>query len=283
MVNAIDAFKSEEAGASGQTAVHELDFVTIGRAWRSQGIHVPEIYWVSPDSQFLLLVDFGDELLFQRRQKESAHNFYQKALEELSRIQKSKPNARIESRAFTRELLSWEFEHFVEYALEKRNRPISSTQLSDLRTWMKKVVDRLASLPPVVCHRDYHSKNLIICSDQRMGVIDFQDALMGPDTYDLASLLRDSYVRFEDAEEEALLKYFESVSGKNINRTDFGWMSLQRNMKAVGRFFYIQMVKGKDTHIPFVKPSLHRIFRSLEQLKEIEIAKILEHSMKGDF
>jgi len=95
--------------------------------------------------------------------------------------------------------------------------------------------------------------------------------------------LRDSYVRFEDQEEEELLQLFEAEAGKKINRTQFGWMSLQRNMKAAGRFYYIQIVKGKDSHIPFVKPSMNRIFRSLNQLNEKEIIQILETSMAGDY
>ena len=283
MVNAIDAFKSDEAGATGQKIATELDFVNIGRTWKAQGIQVPEIYWVSSDSHLLLLEDFGDELLFLRRQKGLAHEEYRKALRELVKIQNSKPTDRILARGFSKDLLTWEFEHFVEYALEKRTRPITPSQLATLRNWMKKVVDNLSALPQIVCHRDYHSKNVLIREDGLIGVIDFQDSLMGPDTYDLASLLRDSYVRFEDQEEEELLQLFEAEAGKKINRTQFGWMSLQRNMKAAGRFYYIQIVKGKDSHIPFVKPSMNRIFRSLNQLNEKEIIQILETSMAGDY
>jgi hypothetical protein len=90
-------------------------------------------------------------------------------------------------------------------------------------------------------------------------------------------------VRFEDAEEEELLQYFEKEAGKKIDRTQLGWMSLQRNMKAAGRFYYIQIVKGKDSHVQFVKPSMQRIFRSLQQLGEKEILQILESSMAGDY
>jgi len=283
MVNAIDAFKSEEAAATGQKISTELDFVNIGRDWRSQGIQVPEILWVSQDSHLVLLEDFGDLLLFVRRQAGNAHEEYRRALLELVKIQNSKPSPRILSRGFSKELLAWEFEHFVEYALEKRSKPMSAGQLASLRNWMKTVVDHLSALPQIVCHRDYHSKNLIVRESGLIGVIDFQDALMGPDTYDLASLLRDSYVRFEDAEEEELLQSFESAARKKIDRTQFGLISLQRNMKAAGRFYYIQIVKGRDSHIPFVKPSLQRIFRSLKQLNEIEILSILETSMAGDY
>jgi aminoglycoside/choline kinase family phosphotransferase len=283
MVNAAEAFKSEEAGATGQVAAKDLDFVHVGRAWKSQGIAVPEIFWVAADSRFILLEDFGDELLFARRQKSSALEFYKKALDQLVLIQKSRPTDRVSARSFSAELLTWEFEHFVEYALEVRKKPISAFDLQSLRLWMKSAVEQLSRVSPVVCHRDFHSKNLIVRADQRLGVIDFQDALMGPDTYDLASLLRDSYVRLEDAEEKELVEYFERQRARPIDRKLFGLMSLQRNMKAVGRFYYIQIVKGRDTHIPFVKPTMDRIFRTLRELQQKDLIAILEKSMAGDF
>jgi aminoglycoside/choline kinase family phosphotransferase len=115
-----------------------------------------------------------------------------------------------------------------------------------------------------------------------IGVIDFQDSLMGPPTYDLASLLRDSYVRLSVQEENQLLVDFEKMSGRALDRQAYVWTSLQRNLKAIGRFHYIHLVKGKETHLPFVKPSLLRVQASLEELGESLFAKQMGEQFAGD-
>jgi aminoglycoside/choline kinase family phosphotransferase len=275
VMNAPEAFKSEEVTGAGKQVLTELPFVTVDRHFIEAGVRVPEIYFVASDSEFLISEDLGDELLYARRQMESAAVWYERALEELARIQKI--TKKITPHRFTRELLTWETEHFVEYALLKRNKKISDSQLKELRDFLGRVVDRIEKSVYVVCHRDFHSKNLLVLEkEKRIGVIDFQDALMGPPTYDLASLLRDSYVRLEDKEEEELIRAFEKFSNSQVDRQLFGMTSLQRNLKAVGRFYYILMVKGRDTHIPFVRPSLQRIFKTLKQIKELKVLSILE-------
>lgn len=285
VMNALDAFKSEEGSATGQNLTakkQELDFVQIARDWKAQRLPVPEIYFVGPDSRFLVLEDFGEELLYDAYQKDGAKAYYEKAMELLARIQRAQPLPCISARSFSAELLKWEFEHFVEYALVERKVLISPAALLELRTWMDRVVKSLSAMEPVVVHRDYHSKNIMIRSDGDLGLIDFQDALLGPRTYDLASLLRDSYVTLSDAEEERLIKLFEEASSHRVDRQLYIETSLQRNMKAVGRFFYIQIVKGKDTHIPFVAPSLRRIFKSLKSLNEDRVLEILQECLKTD-
>lgn len=275
VMNAPEAFKSEEVTGAGQERLLELPFVSIDRAFGDANIRVPKIYFVAADSEFLIPEDLGDRLLYDQRQKDSALQWYEKALDELALIQKI--TKKITPHRFTRELLTWEAEHFVEYALLKRGKKISDAQLTELRSFLGRLVEKMATSNYVVCHRDFHSKNLLVLeNEKRVGVIDFQDALMGPPTYDLASLLRDSYVRLEDAEEDQLIKYFEKASGQLVDRELFGMTSLQRNLKAVGRFYYILMVKGRDTHIPYVKPSLQRIFKTLKQIKELKALALLE-------
>lgn len=283
VMNAPEAFKSEEKSGVKEADLTELPFVTIGKAFEIQKIRVPRILGVDSRAQFLLTEDLGDELLYFRRQKDPATAWYERALEELVRIQTVKPFSPISERSFSRDLLLWEGEHFVEYMLLKRNVQVSEAALSEIRGFIQRAVERMASAPLVVVHRDYHSKNLMILDDEkRVGVIDFQDALMGPATYDLASLLRDSYVRFEDKEEQHLIEYFEKVSRSKVDRELFGYTSVQRNLKAAGRFHYISMVKGKDTHLPYVAPTLRRIFKTLKQLNEVRVLSILEGLLKNE-
>jgi aminoglycoside/choline kinase family phosphotransferase len=275
VMNAPEAFKSEEVTGAEREAVTELPFVKMARELGMADVRVPQVFYVASNSEFLILEDLGDELLYVRRQKEAAMDWYEKALDELLKIQLlTKP---VTSHRFTSELLKWETEHFVEYALLKRDKKISTAQLAELRNFLDRLVGRMSSSPYVLVHRDFHSKNLMVLDDEkRVGIIDFQDALMGPPTYDLASLLRDSYVRLEDVEEERLLSYFEKISGQPVDRELFHLTSLQRNLKAIGRFYYILMVKGRDTHIPFVSPSLQRVFKTLRQINELKILSLLE-------
>ncbi len=283
VINAPEAFKSEEVTGASESKITELPFVTIARGFQKEGIRTPNIVAVDEDSRFLICEDFGDELLYLRRQKESALSWYEYALEELSRIQKTRPFEPIKGRRFTPELLSWEFDHFLEYALLKRNKKISDSDVHLLKRFFNESVSKLTKSEFTVVHRDYHSKNLMILEPEyRVGVIDFQDALMGPPTYDLVSLLRDSYVRLSKEEEERLLKHFEGVSNTKVDRDAYGLMSLQRNLKAAGRFYYISMVKGKDTHLPFVKPTLLRAFQTLKELGELQVLSLLEGLLQNE-
>ena len=114
-----------------------------------------------------------------------------------------------------------------------------------LREEWARIVDELAAEPRVLCHRDYHSRNLM-WHDDTLYVIDFQDARMGPDTYDLVSLLRDSYVDLPDAAVDDLIDYFVALDPRQRPtapsdpefRRRFDLMALQRNLKALGTFGY---------------------------------------------
>jgi aminoglycoside/choline kinase family phosphotransferase len=117
----------------------------------------------------------------------------------------------------------------------------------------------LAAEPRVVCHRDYHSRNLMV-RDGRLVVIDFQDARMGPDTYDLVSLLRDSYVELPEADVDALTTVFLERTGQSCDAAAFGrrfdLMALQRNLKALGTFGYQASARGNQTYLPYVSRTL---------------------------
>jgi aminoglycoside/choline kinase family phosphotransferase len=125
----------------------------------------------------------------------------------------------------------------------------------------------------VFVHRDYHSRNLMVTGD-RLRVIDFQDALMGPRTYDLASLLRDSYVSLDHALVDRLIGYYlAALAGPRPDTAAFQRLfdltGFQRNLKAAGRFIYIEKVKGRPTHLPYVTPTLHSAKRVLERYPDL--------------
>ena len=123
----------------------------------------------------------------------------------------------------------------------------------------------------MLCHRDYHSRNLML-HDGRLYIIDFQDARMGPDTYDLASLLRDSYVDLTDRELDELIAYFlalegaRSADGRGEFRRRFDLMALQRNLKALGTFGYQTTTRGNPVYIQYIPRTLRYVRANLEQI-----------------
>ena len=141
--------------------------------------------------------------------------------------------------AFDVEKLTWELDFFVRHFMEAyRGVTLSPAEGAALRDEWLAIAGELSAEPRVLCHRDYHSRNLMVAGG-RLQVIDFQDARLGPDTYDLVSLLRDSYVELTDSQLEELIAWFRSLTAQTDAaefRRRFDLMALQRNLKALGTF-----------------------------------------------
>ena len=129
------------------------------------------------------------------------------------------------------------------------------------------MIDELAGEPRVLCHRDYHSRNLMFHQD-RLYIIDFQDARMGPDTYDLVSLLRDSYVDLPEQTVSDLIAYFLALKGasgqEETFRDRFDLMALQRNLKALGTFGYQTTARRNPVYIQYIPRTLRYVRDNLE-------------------
>ena len=133
------------------------------------------------------------------------------------------------------------------------------------------MVQELAAEPRVLCHRDYHSRNLML-HDGSLYIIDFQDARMGPDTYDLVSLLRDSYVDITDASVDDLIAYFLALKTatapqptRDEFRRRFDLMALQRNLKALGTFGYQTITRRNTVYIQYIPRTLRYAKTNLEK------------------
>jgi aminoglycoside/choline kinase family phosphotransferase len=158
--------------------------------------------------------------------------------------------------AFDVEKLTWEMDFFVKHFLEAyRGVSFGEGEREALRAACAEIVTELAAEPRVLCHRDYHSRNLML-KDGDLWIIDFQDARLGPDTYDLVSLLRDSYVDISADQLEDVLAYFLAVSGRSGDareyRRRFDLMALQRNLKALGTFGYQTTARGNPVYIQYI-------------------------------
>jgi N-acetylmuramate 1-kinase len=170
--------------------------------------------------------------------------------------------------AFDVEKLTWELEYFVRHFVVAYRgvvlRPAQQTALAE--EWAA-IVGELASEPRVLCHRDYHSRNLMV-HDGNLYIIDFQDARLGPDTYDLVSLLRDSYVDITEPQLDDLVAYFLALKGihdEDEFRRRFDLMALQRNLKALGTFGYQTAVRGNPVYIQYIPRTLTYARANLEK------------------
>ena len=175
--------------------------------------------------------------------------------------------------AFDVEKLTWELDFFVRHFLQGYKGatlpPVVRAALAEEWTTM---AAELSEEPRVLCHRDYHSRNLMVRGDT-LYVIDFQDARMGPDTYDLASLLRDSYVDIGDVQLEDLIAYFLALKGIADAagfRRRFDLMSLQRNLKALGTFGYQAAVRGNPVYIQYMARTLRYARTNLEKYSRFD-------------
>jgi aminoglycoside/choline kinase family phosphotransferase len=174
--------------------------------------------------------------------------------------------------AFDTDKLSWELEFFFKHFLRAYRgvSPSVTIQRALSEEWSA-IVNELANEPRVLCHRDYHSRNLML-NEGGLFIIDFQDARMGPDTYDLVSLLRDSYVDLESRQVDELIAYFLAVkhSSTVVPATDtaefrrrFDLMALQRNFKALGTFGYMTVARDNTVYIQYIPRTLNYVRANL--------------------
>jgi aminoglycoside/choline kinase family phosphotransferase len=178
--------------------------------------------------------------------------------------------------SFDTEKLTWELDFFARHFLGGyRGVALTAAEREALSDEWSAIANELASEPRVLCHRDYHSRNLML-HQGRLHLIDFQDARLGPDTYDLASLLRDSYVDINDREVDELIAYFLALKhGTTANPDDseerqqfrrrFDLMALQRNLKALGTFGYQTMTRGNTVYIQYIPRTLQYARANLQK------------------
>jgi N-acetylmuramate 1-kinase len=259
----------------------ELPFVNVCRLFTNIPLPVPAIAGHADDLGILILEDLGDVTLQAHLGIASTaeHDaLYRQAVEFVFRMQRK--GAELQSPeyisygiAFDRDKLMWELNFFVKHFLEAyRGVSVSAAVRAALEQESLTIADELAGEPRVLCHRDYHSRNLML-HDRRLYIIDFQDARMGPDTYDLASLLRDSYVDHSDAQVDALIRGYLALQGPSQAtqqafdeyRRRFDLMSVQRNLKALGTFGHQTTSRNNPVYIQYIPRTLNYVRVNLER------------------
>jgi len=281
-----EGFKQSEEAVSGAAhQITELPFLNILSHLAKAGVPVPRLHAYDQAAGLLYLEDFGDQTLAEAVREAdgpAVESRYKQAINVLVQMQvkataPADPGCLAFHRSFDAPLLMWEFEHFVEYGIEaRRGQPIPAGDAAAIRNEFSNIADLLAGQPQVLTHRDYHSRNVMV-DGVRLGVIDFQDALLGPATYDLASLLRDAYIQLDEALVDRLIEYYLDQlaehrhvwTNRDAFRRLFDLTSIQRNLKAAGRFVYIDRVKGNPKFLADIPRVLSYVKRNLQRYPEL--------------
>ena len=253
-----------------------LPFANVARLLQKVPLPVPAILGHSDALGVLALQDLGDVTLQAHLGAASPAEhraLYRQAVTLIETLQRR--GAELASSdyppygiMFDVEKLTWELNFFVRYFLEAyRGAALADDDRAKLGEEWATITSELAAEPRVLCHRDYHSRNLML-HDGSLYIIDFQDARMGPDTYDLASLLRDSYVDIAERELDELVAYFLALKGLPDAaefRRRFDLMSLQRNLKALGTFGYQTTTRLNPVYIQYIPRTLNYARTTLEK------------------
>jgi aminoglycoside/choline kinase family phosphotransferase len=277
---------SSEELAIFKQGPRELPFVNVHRFLSAIGVNVPLVYRYWANEGILFLEDLGDTALWDRVQgsaDDQVLGWYRKAIDELLKLHIIGTRERDDSclafqQRFDAQLYGWEFEHFIEWGLEKRpGAKIAQGLAETLRNHFAAIAVMLERQSPCLNHRDYHSWNLMV-RDEAVRVIDFQDALLAPPQYDLASLLND---RITDTVigpqlEERLVRYYidrrTELGERPVSSDEFFTLyrlsAIQRDLKVVGRFYYLDQVKNKPGYRKFIPPTARRLLRNLGQTEE---------------
>ncbi len=254
--------------------LHEdcASFVAVSEQLHRGGVHVPQVLSWEQTHGFLLLSDLGDQTYLSALRNpatggQRAHELMLEALDTLVRLQQV-PAASLAP--YDEALQRREMDLFDSWYLERHlGLNLSAEQRSQLAEAKTLIVSATLAQPAVFVHRDFHSRNLMV-SDPNPGVLDFQDAVRGPITYDLVSLLRDAYIPWdEELQIDYAARYWERARRAGLPVAadfsdfwrDFEWMGLQRQLKVLGIFARLAHRDGKAAYLddmPVVWTYAHR-------------------------
>ena len=262
----------------------EPDFNSMQKFLRNLDIPVPDIFHFDAKHGLLFLMDCGDTHLVDKITEEPKKTvfWYQKAIDiivtfHIRATDTITPDSPAHSLFFDEEKLLWEMDFMLEHYVQGMLMCASTKdQTNKVREAFRTLCKTLSKEDRVFTHRDYHSRNIMI-HNGKLKVIDFQDARMGPCQYDLVSLLKDSYVVLNESVRSELLEYYIECmeeNGREVIREPFykifEWMSLQRNLKAIGTFAYQHKVLGNDRYLQYIEPTLDYLRQTLGNRRDLE-------------
>ena len=263
-------------------------FLKVAKLFHEAGVHVPEVHAEDLALGFLLLSDLGHTTYLNVLNESTAPTLYRHANAALVDLQRaSRPGVLPE---YDRELLTRELNLFPDWYIARHlGLTLDTAQETTLRAVFEKILANNLAQPQVYVHRDYHSRNLMVSGDDypaNPGILDFQDAVYGPITYDLASLYRDAYIQWEEEQElDFVIRYWEMArqAGLPVHADfhdfyrDYEWMGAQRQIKVLGIFARLYHRDGKDGYLKDMPRVMSYLRKTCERYLELRpLARLLD-------
>ncbi|MBY0416475.1 MAG: phosphotransferase [Pararheinheimera sp.] len=260
-------------------------FVATQQAFAEAGLQVPQIIAQDLQQGVLLLSDLGDTLLLSRLTKDSVTAFYRQAFSLLTQVRTISATTAGPLPAFDQAFLLREMQIFIDwFVLQHLQLTINEQEQAMLQRHFLWLAESALQQPQAGMHRDYHSRNLMVQPGERLAVIDFQDVVTGPVTYDAVSLLKDCYIKWPSELVQALSHefYLELLSQDELSadvspeqfRQWFDWMGLQRHIKVCGIFCRLYHRDGKAGYLadlPRVFEYVLEVTSCYPQLQELDL------------
>lgn len=246
---------------------NSLPFLNIAERLCVAGLNAPQIIARDLEQGFLILTDFGSQLYLSALTNGQTDTLYRDAIDALVTMQARTSTENLP--LYSYRLLHDEMNLFTNWLIDKHLLlSLQSVEKVDLTTCFEQLSQTALAQPQVFVHRDYHSRNLMVVPQHNPGILDFQDAVKGPVTYDLVSLLRDCYIALPQEKVIYWVNYYyESALQAGILQeitqqqflTWFDWMGIQRHLKASGIFARLYRRDGKVGYLKDIPRTLHYI------------------------
>ncbi len=254
-------------------------FLDVTERLRARGVRAPKIYLEDREEGFLVLEDFGTQSLLQGLEEENFELLYMQAIEEIVKMQHADAEG---LPPYDRAFLHLEMDLMKTWFLEKYlGRTLSDAESAMLEKVLGAISETVLQQPQgVFVHRDFHSRNIMVTPDGGMGVIDYQDAMNGAVTYDLVSLLKDLYIRFEPEKIAVLALRFRDMAGIDADDETFlkwfDFMGLQRHIKVLGIFCRLWLRDGKPGYLGDLPLTLRYTIEAARRYEETKpLAELL--------
>lgn len=260
-------------------------FLHVARLFRAAGANTPEILAENGAEGFLLLSDFGDTTYLAALDEGSADRLYRDANAALITIQRASRAGELPP--YDAELLLRELRLFPDwYVARHLGIELDAGQRQTLERVFAAILANNLAQPTVYVHRDWHSRNLMVTAQDNPGVLDFQDAVYGPITYDLVSIYKDAYIAWDEARVlDWVVRYWQAARAAGLPvRADFGefyrdfeWMGVQRHVKVLGIFARLYHRDGKDGYLKDMPRVMDYLRRACQRYRELgDLLRLLD-------
>ena len=266
-------------------------YIDMTKILLENNLRVPKIHKIDKKNGFLLLEDFGKKPLLSVLKVSNYDEYYNAAIKTVIELQKINQNNNLKE--YSKKILKHEMALFDEwYLLKNKEILLSEEDMKGLNKTLEIIAESNISQPFFFVHRDFHSRNLMLLNDNELGMLDFQDAVVGPITYDLVSLLKDAYIELdEEFIIDKVVRYWERACMEGLlQKSDFSdffqqfeIMGVQRHLKILGIFSRLSLRDGKHNYlndIPLVEKYLLNVcerYSVLAPLRKILRRAIHEH------